>query len=478
MRTDSAVSISEKNVVAVEVGSDWLKVAQIDNAVKAGTLRRVALLRIEAETPEPAAALAAALRTNGFPPGPVIAILPRHLVNIRMLEFPSRDRREIADMVELQVGRQTPYSRDEIIFDFKILGAGREGYSQVMLVIVQSALVRARFALLEEAGVHIARMSISTEGLIQWASGTVGSGADVALLDIDYNAADFCVMRAGQLAFTRNIPVGAEVWKEGDQAAAARFFQEVGRALETYRSEIAGAARIDRLILTGAKVDSVALQERLQAEFGVGVEPRSAWSEAASPEAAAVLEQPEHHAISITALLGVGARPRQLEIDLTPEAVAIRKTLVTRAKHITNFGILLMTLIILAAVFLEGRLARKGVRLDQLRSSVRRTEKEAAAVVVLQRKSAIVAERLNPRLSAVALLNEIQTLVPESIALTALQTEGSKQVVIRGDADSVSDILRFVNTLEASPLLTNVKSANTRTVRDKTEFEIVCVPEN
>jgi len=165
---DIRKSYARKTGVAVEIGSDWLKIVQAEPG-----RRGVGVSKITLEPFDPAAStstlaqmLANALRRERFAKVPVTAILPRQMVNVRMLELPSTDFDEIHDMVDLQIGKQTPYSRDEIVSGYRLVRSVREGYSRVLLAIIQRTTLRQRYHVFEEAGVEVDRMTVSTEGVV------------------------------------------------------------------------------------------------------------------------------------------------------------------------------------------------------------------------------------------------------------------------------------------------------------------------
>jgi len=71
----------------------------------------------------------------------LIVILSRNQVTVRNLELPTTDPQEIKDIISIQAGKQTPFSKDEIIADFKTIGLSRQHYTKVLLAIVQKAIV-------------------------------------------------------------------------------------------------------------------------------------------------------------------------------------------------------------------------------------------------------------------------------------------------------------------------------------------------
>lgn len=459
--------------LAVEFANDWIKIAQLADQ-RGGALKKVIIRKLtDVQT---AQAIGMAFESGEFRKGPVLAFIPRPLVTVRMLEFPSVDPAEIADMVDLQVTRQTPYSRDEIIVDFKNLGSERDGYSRVMLVIVQSAVIRHRFGILEEAGLKVTQISIGTEGILSWVAARATApdqAEDLAILDMDASHADLCIMRNGRLAFNRAIAVGTHSFAAEGEAAQQRLFQELARAIETFRNE-APNAKIERMIMTGGMTDAAPVIKQMQKEFGVTVEERPAWQDPAA--AGLIRNNPDMQGVSITALLGAALRGRPFDIDLTPEAVHVRRDLAVRARSLTTMGILVMALLGLTALFVEGRLLRSMNEVRRLRSRAETVIREADAVRSMKDRVELVKARLDTRLCTLNLLHEVSRLMPDAITFTAIQIEEGRQVVLRGTAAAESEVLKFVGVLDSSPLLTGVRSTRV-SGREKKEFEIVCLPE-
>ena len=72
----------------------------------------------------------------------VTIIIPSHATIAKNIEIPSLDEQEIMEIVDLQAGRHTPYSREEIIVDYINIGAYRENYTKILLIIVTLNVIR------------------------------------------------------------------------------------------------------------------------------------------------------------------------------------------------------------------------------------------------------------------------------------------------------------------------------------------------
>lgn len=464
--------MSSRRITVIEWAGDWLKLARAENARVTGLWFR----RVEGD---PVLALAGLLRELPGDPGTVVAILPRPMATLRLLEFPSLDPREIRDMVELQIGRLTPYSRDEMVADFKIIGSERAGYGRVLLAIAPASAARQRFGLPEECGLTVERLTVGTEALMNVAA--LRDRPDVGVLDLDSNAAEFCVRHGGQPVYSRTIPVGVTALTQQTVEEEHRFLQEFHRAVDGYRNENPGA-RLETVLVTGAALPSEDWLARLRTEAGVALETAPVDSDLPE-EARTTLAAAVAAGVSLSAVLGAVRAPDQLGLNLIPETVLSRRTLEKRARQLTGLGILVLALLTLASLALEGRMARRQNLLSELRRELAKTSPAAARVEAHTHQALVAGARLDARKTAVRVLSELHALIPETVTLTAIQIDRATPVgqavptlviTLRGQAPTVGDTVRLVGVLEESPALANVRSTRTATVRDKTDFEITC----
>lgn len=468
MKTDPQVTFG-KTVVAVELGGEWFKLVQITREHGTYSLDKVVL--------KPASEVESLagpdfLKAIGVPEVaglPVVACLPRQLVNVRLFDLPSRDPQEIADMVDLQLARQTPYSRDEIVFDYRLFDSDKSGYTRVMLVIVQSSVIRPRFALLEQCGFQVAWVTVSTDAwmaaqqadALQWPA--VPAGA-VALVDLDGTSCDFAVMQQGVPLFDRTLSL--ERGQFADPASVASLVTEIGQALETFRNETP-AVPVGAVVLAGAAARWPALMAAMKETLHVEVVATTGLERKADEHVVSV----EHKSVSLAGVVGA-ALATGLQVNLVPESVQMRKLVMLRARQLTGTGILLLAIVALLSMILIARNRKQEMYLDELRSTLDKIAPEVKKIESMQRKIAVVSTRIETRMMPVKVVSELCGLVGDSTVLTAVELVEGGKIVCRGTTETVADTVKLVNAMEDSPVFRNVKSARTTSGKDRTEFEI------
>lgn len=467
-------------VVAIEVGTEWLKVVRAAPA-KGGLTVTALYLQKLGDSVIASDVLASALKKQKLSGARVIACLPRQMVNVRMLELPSTDPSEIADMVDLQSGKQTPYSREEIVSDYRIIGSGRQGYTRVMLAIVQRSVLRERFFVLEEAGLEASRMCISTEGVFNWYRSTFEADDGTALVvDVDSYFTDVLVVSGGAVVFTRSILQGADQLGADKSEAREKFAREVGHSLEICRGEVPGL-KPERLVVSGAGVKIDGLADHLGEQLGLAAEVRDSLAVVKAKPEATVPEDPASAPVSLTALLGIALDPASLSFNLIPDSVRMRRNLVARARELTVLAALVMAVLVSASMVATLRFFFKKNHLDELRTELAKERPRAARVERMSQIVRLARRRQDTRFAAIRLLSEVQRRVPEDLYFDRMDLDvAGEQLSLSGTGGDQRDIRVLVNNLKQSPLFSDAQEEG-RTTRDsltgRWRFQITCTLE-
>ncbi len=470
-----------KKIVVVEIGNDWLKV--IENA--SGKITKTdckKLVEIKGSVSEVINKIFQKLNLNKQS---VILCIPRQLVTVRMLELPSINSDEINGMVNLQVGKQTPYSKEEIIFDHKIIGKGKKGYSRVMLVIVRRNLINDRVETLQNAGVTIKKISVSSDGLHQWFRLVCASKQKtkevIVLIDIDSNYSDFNIIYKGEQVFTRNILIGSNNFLMDRAKWEKNFLTEITHAQDLYLHE-EGSVKVDQVVLSGAARSIEDLDRLLKFRLDVPVEVVNPSENIQTRGNIDIFQFDHFKSISMCPLIGMAACSNALEFDLTPNELQIERLMEEKRKQFTIMGGLVGAIVLTISFLLLINSYNKNIYLGQLKKRIAGIAKEANAVEKMRLCIGLVENRLSAKKRSLNILYETYKLTPKEIYFTNISLEEGKRVVLQGRAFAMSNVFEFVTTLENSPFFENVKTTYTTTKKEKNieyaKFEIICMFED
>jgi len=474
----------KKPVVVVEIGNDWLKVLENAHSPKGRYVAKARFIRLAHIKGSVAETISDIFRGLKLDRGSVITYIPRHLVTVRILELPSTDPKEIKDMVDLQISKQTPYSKEEIVASHKILGSSREKYTKVMLVIAARNIINERVSALQVAGIGVEKVGLSSEGVCNWFSLAymprirLQDNEALILIDIDSNYSDFMVIRKGQITFTRNIFIGANHFSGASEEWQAKFVEELKRSKERYQNEEKDA-RISKIFLSGASRSIEGLGSRLSAELDIPVENTHPARNIRLDKNVEVLLKEDFRSVSSTALFGAAVMRGELRLDLMPSELRIQKFMEKKRKDLTVMGILFASIVTMVSFLLLITLYNKNVYLEQVKQKIARVEKESDEIEKMRMRAGLIESRLDAKGSSIDILTEIYRVTSKEIYFVNVDIEEKQRVTLRGRAYAMSDVFEFVTTLENSPYFENVKTTHTTTKKEKgleyADFEIICM---
>jgi len=461
----------QKNTTVIEITNQYIKLAAVKPSLKGPevinlTVKKVSSGSLEDLTKE----LTALVKGLKFSPSPVIVSFPRNLVTMRNLHLPSSDTKEIEGMIDLHMGRQAPYPREEIIGAFQIQGTDETGYSKVILAISHRDALRQVFNLLNIVNLFPEKIELSSQGAVSCflyhERSHLASGKIYMLLDIDTNFTDFLIIDKEKLLFSRSIAYGADQLATGEQAKM-KFLSEVKQSLVIFQSEEANK-KPDKIFLSGAVDCAKGIAPLLGQEI-------DCQTEIFKPQMNFV-NAPVN--VSVSSLLGLAMDTRAARINFILPEVQIRKALKERSKEIVFLGSVLMFIFLLSlGIFME-RLYNRSSYLKLLNTKYQSAKKDMEELDAMTKKTKVAREWLGARASIINYLYQIHKLMPQEVVVKVINFDVDDRITLRGQAQGMGDILRFVSVLENSEYFQDiqVKYTTKKKIADKdiTEFEIVC----
>lgn len=474
------------DIVVVEIGNDWLKIAQ-KNCVRSGApVYQINLSKLAQIKDGITDTIDDIFRKLKLDRHNVTAYIPRHLVTVRMLDLPATDPKEISDMINLQVGKQTPYSKEEIVSSHKIIEIGATGYTKVMLVIAARNIINERTDTLIKAGLDVKKVAISSEGVFNWFNDTympqikLDASYGVALVDIDSNYSDFIIIRKGKMVFTRNIFIGANHLMQGQNSDEWRdkFVDELKRSLERYQSE-EKSIKVVKMFLSGAAINIKELDIILSANLDLPIENTDQLKNIRARNGVEALRAESFKCVSLTQLFGVSMTDKEPQIDLTTGEQKVQRLMEVKRRQLTVMGILIVSIVTMLSFLLLADIYNKNVYLAKLKRMILKIGTDAEEVEKMRTVISMVEKRLDSRGSSIEVISEIYKITPKEIYLTDINIDEKQTIVLKGGGLAMSDVFKYVKKLEGSHMFENVKTTYTTTKKDKdtefAEFEISCM---
>ncbi len=418
-----------------------------------------------------------------------IVSIPARFAITKNIELPSTNQTEINDIIQLQAGRHTPYSREEIFINYIPIGVYKGGYTKVLLVIVNRDVIKKNLEIMEKAQIAAKKFLLSPEIIARWYAENAPLDKATrqscsAIIHFDRQATDVIIVNEGNPIFVRSVPIGTVQLTEEAAEYQERFIEEIRSSFETYQAE--NIESLSKVFFTGAISALTGIKATLESGLNLVLEPipyeNTLNFSGGIENQAELLERFSFAAPALAPL-----KYKQVAIDLTPEELKIREAVAEKNRDIILAGTLaIFIMIIISAVFVE----KIYVKNNYLQGLKKEYEQNHAEVVGLKEKSnkmVLLKNYLNVRPHALYTLTELFSMVPEKIHLEKITYNKLKGVIEVNGVSQEKDLLyQLEKDLEDSDYFKGVeiRKQTSQTIKEEyglrqvTNFTIVCAFES
>jgi Tfp pilus assembly PilM family ATPase len=416
----------------------------------------------------------------------VILSIPSKLFISKNVDIPSTEMEEISKIIDLQAGRFTPYSRDEIVIDFLCMSTPAQHYTSVFLVIVNRKVAERGFRIFESAGISVLKIAIASEAMAKVYLEQAGSEREsnaVAGVQIAEDYSDLTVVDRNQMVFVRNLPVGASHFQLDRPAAEEDFIKELNQSLAAYQDQGVGRP-IKFLVLSGVPAELKNLVDSIRLGVPAFKEPEG-WVQpldylerfSFSEKAKKALETTGP--VSLFDLLSCVLTVQTTKLDVLPKEIKLKRVFREGSKDIITLGILIMTVFLLISLFLAGRIYFKSVKGQKVEHYHESIFVEARKLEAISTKNRVVRKLLENRGRGLYIFDIVTGLIGEDLYLASFGYDSEGIILLAGTAESMSRVFAFVSQLEESNYFSSVKTKETKSRRegkaDVADFQIECM---
>ncbi len=449
-----------KFILGVEISENVVKLAVIKEA---GKDRQVVFLDSAAVKDVPddkkAELIIAGVEKSGYKISETVLVLSTSLVITKTLQIPSVKDDEINDILNLQAGRHTPYSREELVLNYISLGSVQNTYTNVLVVMVAREVIKKRLDILEMAGFKCGRIFFAAEGIARIISGKLTLPPDKppkVILNMDKNSSDFCVFGSSGLMFVRNIPVGESHIKDNQADALTRLAEEIKKSFEAYGSEdISGKPDTVYLSCKGPTGEEIreSLQEKTMTEVQqFFIDKYARISDPYDKQAV------QSGTDSFSALIGTLECSGGLSIDLTPEEMKDALKFKSRARKLIAIGILCMVIFVQICLIFLVKVYYREKYLTRLEEEFRGKIEETEDLRLLSDKMRVMRKFLVHKGDSIKVLASLHDILPDEIYLNDIKMDDESGILIQGTSSSMSRIFELVTKLENDDMYKSVKT--------------------
>lgn len=265
----------KKATVGLDIGSGFVKLAEIDHGGDRPELRQImarpipggAVVNGEITSRE---LLSDAVRTlldaTALRSREVITALGGHDVFVKQVEVAPIPNVDTRDLITREAQRRVPFDLHSVHLDFQTLRShASDGRMEVLLVATRTECVQTRVSLLKDAGATAVLLDVEALALCNALCHNYpgASKGVVALVNLGHEVTNIVILEDGTPALIRDLPLGMRRFGELLQRVHGLPVELVEEVIQG-RRELQG---LDRAIETGADVVAVGI-ERACTFFG------------------------------------------------------------------------------------------------------------------------------------------------------------------------------------------------------------------
>lgn len=385
-----------------------------------------------------------------------VVTIPRRLAILKNLTLPSRIDSEIAQMIEMQVGRNIPYSSEDIIYDYTILKKDLSSAS-VLVAIVSREIIQRYLDIFKAAGSLPGWLTLSSSGITGWLEYRSQKGrpefkSALCFLNIDGRHTEVCFCNDQKLVFSRQVPFGITDIRGGRISA---FEQQLALTLEAYRKEQMGVD-ITRLVMISTLPEAVFLKDDIEREYKVPVETLSSFEDFPCGEEVEVRDSWLQNECSIAVGLGLLFSEKKRWLNLMPPE--IRNTSLTRQRQRqwAKLALAAAVMFVSLSTALGYEIYNRARYLGQIQSEIAKIEPELRKAHKEAELLRLVGQKSTERIFIAEVIKELQQLLPAEVHFYAVSVSGGGVLNVQGYAKTGESVSQLQNDLVRSPFFQNV----------------------
>ncbi|GAI15912.1 unnamed protein product, partial [marine sediment metagenome] len=365
-----------------------------------------------------------------------------------------------------------PYSKEEIVVDYKKVSITKEGYANILLIMAQRKSVDRYMEIFKHAGISIDRIALSSEGISNWYSALgIDDTRPIAVIDLDRYHTHIQIMKNKNLLFSRSVSFNT-VDSNTDRNILAK---EIRLSFDSYLEE--NKEDVFGMIVSGSEEYSKEISAFLADNFSLPCESIEQSRYVKSKKEINKFSKQLAKA-SYTYLLGFASEPEKLKVNLIPKDIINKRKEQAIKSELMKTVVLFLCITVAVFAIMEKKMSSKREQLNKIETQLKEIDPEVKKLSRLKEDVELIQNQLTLKGSSIDIIRQFYEILPSDISLTLLEFEDKNRILLRGTSVELSSVFKLLPILEESPYFKNVKInyANKRTFRHKefADFEIVC----
>lgn len=461
-----------KQTAVIEKSDSFLKVVLFRASGSALVVNRIFKTELD-----PRSTIGEILETADLSFDDMILVVPRNKVIVKFLDLPTADPKEIQGIVDIQAGRLTPFSKEEVIFGHETFPVKGGGSSKVLLGIAQQSVINTLVSQFRGGSVPVRSIVFGSECYALLSSFISSKISDhvFAVLDFDAEVSDFCVISGSKLLFTKLVHFGThdlvhDHWDE-------RLVEELETCFSEYNAQKFEVEFSQIILFNLSPVCSAAAQRMLSHRFQMNatacdeVLPKVSFSAAGRRG----FIEAQEEGLSFSKLFAAAMLHDRAAIDFSPPNVKAERAFKKKRRELGKILMVFFLIIAVTMLIMWGKLFRNEMRMKSLNAQIAVLEAKAAPLMGMLKRIRAVEDSRSSAHSAMQVIRDVPKKVPEGVYLSEIIYVRGTVLAIRGTSRDNARVFQFVESLRTEPLFQDVQVKYVTKRNDVNDFEVSCL---
>lgn len=277
--------VKKKEVVALDIGSNAIKLVQLKQAKKGWELVKLGISYLPPEaivdgsiidSMTVTSTMGDLIRQQSIQAIDVVSALTGHSVIIKKVGLPSMTEEDLEASISWEAESYIPFPMEDVNIDFQILGEDEEGRGQmdVMLVAVKKDVISDYENILKEVGLNPVVVDVDSFALenMMEINYTIPPEENLVLINLGASITSVSVVVGGITVFTRSIPMGGNQYTEEIQRRFNISFKDA-EDLKLGNKQVSGVdpASLDEVVASVS--ENMCMEARRSIDFFLGSVP-------------------------------------------------------------------------------------------------------------------------------------------------------------------------------------------------------------
>jgi len=299
-------------------------------------------------------------------------------------------------------------------------------------------------------------------------------------MDIDANRVEMEILSGPKILLSRVSSFGETSLASSNpehQDYIERLLVEIKRSVDVYNKEQKNKLPIEKLIITGSENAARVIGDLSKDRLGLDATFIESAASFSLGKNALIKAEPSESA-SMASTLGAVFAIEAGSVNMLPLELKEKQKFIQQSRKAVILSVLVISALAMLMAGIGIKFYKNRILLNSIEASVKKISPITEAIKSKFHKLEMIQKHEENSKKPLTFLYELHKVIPKNILLNYLSLNKKGRIILQGTTPAMSDVFKFVNSLEKSKKLKNVETryVSKRRLKDRetVDFQITC----